>query len=156
MKNKIILSLILIGFLFIGCDPNDPTITDSLNGTKWIHHPNTPSIVPSGSLTGIPVPGYLMLGQDSNTVLSFTNDRIFDGTVLMEGQTFYYKYNNPDIRISIYGHCQCPDFWNITPGQCRCGGGSLRYTGSIEKDTMKLYMVYEQGLEREVWLVRIK
>jgi len=49
MKHKLFLSLILIGFVFIGCSKDDITNTtnelvfsDCLDDTEWVYHKDTP------------------------------------------------------------------------------------------------------------------
>jgi len=118
MKNKIIFSLILIGFLFIGCDPNDPPTTDSLNGTKWIYHQNSENhFYPfhNPSHPDYPNKGTIQFSLTDSTMTTWYDD-------VGPSNTFYFSYEKPNIKI-------CRGFVK----------NKISWSGTINGDTMTLY-----------------
>jgi len=181
--------LILCGLIiFASCNDADVSTPDaskkndkflngpltSLEGTVWIHHPDTD---PESN-------NWLNVMQRSGTSyfeeyygnnpaeISFTKDRIFDGTdEFAVRQQHFYLYDYPKVVISRspdpekLGNCECPGVMSFNKNlECQCG--RLYYFGFIgyineTGDTMNLRRyIHNQNsperLERDVVLIRIK
>ena len=144
----------------------------SLEGTVWMHHPHT-DIESYNWLNLIhrPMyPYYIELGGSYPAKLSFTKDRIFDGSKYLEegGNCYSYLYDYPKVAIIRQPiPCGCPDPLSLNKNtDCPCPTyyGSLRDWGFIgyvneTVDTMfiKQYMYNDPDyLLRDVVLIRVK
>jgi len=178
--------LILCGLIiFASCNDADVSTPDaskkndkflngpltSLEGTVWIHHPDTdpesqnwfnlfhsPKFFepPDSILTKFP--DYYPWKQGDTAKLLFTVDRIFDGTKRFDlTEPYYYIYSYPKIVVSKYCHCKCSSPLSFSENyDCECG--ATMYVGHINENTMILheYSPDAEILYREVVLIRIK
>ena len=185
--------LILVGLIFFtSC--NDADVTNSaaskkndkflngpltsLEGTVWIHHPDTD--IESANWFNIQQSPINFSYEEEYNIdrsvpvkLSFTKDRIFDGgKCLFTTQVYSYLYEYPKVLVSQRyqkpGFCECPNpmLFNYT-SDCQCMVGiGLRdgFVGYVNEtgDTMNLRRHHYNSsydtlvLHRDVVLIRIK
>jgi len=146
----------------------------SLEGTVWIHHPDTdPESYNWVHLVFSPIKGYETIGGVYPAEITFTKDRILDGTVVLETQRQYYTYEYPKVLLTPDYHCVCPNPMSYNKNtECMCyeitgywGGLRFGFLGYVNEtcDTMKLrrYDHYNDSnkteyLYKDVVLIRIK